>query len=356
MEKLTNLVATLQEQHAQKADYVIPSQLLVMDGGRIISKQVARIYTPNEVFHEGLSDKLQIPLQYYRRMQNDRPELLDLSVNHWLQHQAGKNVLLRTFESTGSNIARAFLSDRYQAIDNYDILFAALEAIKSMGVKVEIMNADVTDRRLYLNVTCPEVEIEARKALEGYLTTRSGVGNGVISGFTVTNSEVGCGSFQIRPRAVILKCGNGMISPDDTFSRVHLGGKLEQGAISWSQDTRNKNLELVMSQLRDAIKTFLSPEYLGRMIEKIEKAAELKLDNPVDTVQNVCKELRFTEAQRRSILDHFVQGGDTHASGVAHAITRQAQDEDPDNRNDMELAAFAMLPKIKQFDKPFSGN
>jgi hypothetical protein len=358
MEKLQTLVQTLEVQHNTKADYVIEGKLLVMKDGLITSTSASlpKIYSPNEVFHESASDKLGIPLGYYRRMRTELPGLLDTSVTAWLQNMAGKNVLLRTFEGVKNNIARAFLSDRYQAIDNYDVLFAVLDAIKSMGVNVEIKHADVTEKRLYLNVVAPEVEIQAKQFLEGYLPQRNSVGNGIISGFTITNSEVGCGQFSIRPRAVIIKCDNGLICPDDSFSRIHLGGKLEKGVINWSQETKNKNMELIMSQTRDAIKTYMSADYLGKMVEKIAAAHAIKLDHPMDTIQHVCKELKYTEAQRKGILAHFIEGADLRASGVTHAITRQAQDEDPDTRNDMEVDAFRILDKIQGFDKPFSGN
>lgn len=354
MEKLQNLVSTLELQQAQKADYVLASNKIVMEGGIITAN--GNQYTPNLIMHEGLSDKLSIPLKYYQKMQAERPELLDMNVNGWLKQAGGKNVLLRTFETVEKNIARAFLSDRYMALDNYDVLFTVLEAIKKMGVKVEIKNADVTDKRLYLNVVAPDVEIQATEFLKGYLKDHDGLGNGIVSGFTISNSEVGCGQFSVRPRAVIVKCNNGMIKPKDAFSRIHLGGKLETGVIQWSQETRNRNLKLVMSQVTDAINTYLSQDYLGKMVADIAQAHEIKLSHPLDTVKHVCKELRYTEEQRKSILDYFVQDGDTKASGIIHAITRHAQGEDADTRNDMETDAFKILPKLQSFDRPFSGN
>lgn len=354
MEILQNLVTTLEAQHASKADYVVPSKLLVMKDGQLHAQ--GRAYKPNEVCHEGLSDKLSIPLTYYRRMRAERPELLDLSVNHWLQHQSEKNMLLRTFEGLDQNIARAFLSDRYMALDNYDVLFTVLDAIKSMGVNVEIKNADVTEKRLYLNVVAPEVEIQATELLKHYLQSRSAVGNGVISGFTISNSEVGMGSFMIRPRAVICKCDNGIIRPDDTFSKIHLGGKLEQGVVKWSKETQKRNLQLVMSQVKDAIKTFLSKDYLGMVVKDLERAHNINLENPVDAVQHACKDLKYNDEQRKSILDFFVKGGDLKGSGIVHAITQHAQTEDADTRNDMELDAFQVITRLHSFDKPFTNN
>lgn len=356
---LQTLVDSLKEQHTQKRDYVISSGALVMDGGKLIFPSNNNIYTPNQVCHEGLAEKLGIPFAYYQRMQAQVPELLDTSVSKWLENQSDKKVLLRTFETgTDINIARAFLSNSYLALDNYDVLFAALDAIRSAGVNVEITNATVTDRKLYLTCIAPEVEVDATRMLKGYLANgeRNHVGNGIISGFIITNSEVGQGQFMIRPRAVILKCNNGMIVPDDSFSRIHLGSKLEEGLVTWSDQTREKNYELIISQTKDAIGTFMSKDYLGKVVERIAEASEVKLDRPVDTVKQVCKHLRYNDKQRDAILDFFLRDGDLSAAGVTHAITRHAQDEPADDRFNMELQAFTLLPKMKQFDKPFSGN
>jgi hypothetical protein len=348
MDKLLQLVDVLRAQQAQKADYVLDSRVLRMAGGQIMANGTS--YQPNRVMHEGLSDKLGIPMKYYQKLQAELPLLLDENVNGWLQKQAGKKVLLRTFESEQANIARAFLSDRYLALDNFDVLMTALDAIKQMGVNVEIKHADVTDRRLYLDVTCPDVEIQAPEVLKDYLRTNGAAGDGIISGLTISNSEVGDGSFNLRPRAVVIKCDNGLIRPDDTFSRIHLGGKLKEGVIQWSDETRAHNLRLVMSQVKDAIKTFFSKEYVGQIVKELAKAQEIELEHPVDAIKNLTRDLRYNEAQQQSILDFFVKDGDQRASGIAHAITRHAQREDADTRHDMERDAFEALGRVHRFD------
>lgn len=348
MEKLVQLIDTLKVQHSQKRDYVLPSKLLVMKDGKIEAN--GQTYVANRVMHEGLSDKLGIPMRYYEKLQAQLPELLDQNVNGWLKDQGDKNVLLRTFEGLETNIARAFLSDRYFALDNYDVLFAVLDAIKQMGVNVEIKNADVTERRMHLDIIAPDVELQAPEVLKNYLRTNGAAGDGIISGLTISNSEVGNGSFNLRPRAHIVKCGNGLIRPDDSFSRIHLGGKLEKGVIQWSQETRDRNLALVMSQVKDAIGTFLSKDYLGTIVKDLAKAQQIELQHPLDAVKNLCNELRYTEDQRNSILDFFVKDGDSRASGIVHAITRHAQQEDADVRHDMEKDAFETIGKVHRFD------
>jgi hypothetical protein len=250
------------------------------------------------------------------------------------------------------------LSDRYGIMDNYDILFAALTAIKESGVEIEIKECNITDKRLYVHIVAPNVEVQSEEALKNYL--RDGaveVGYGIISGLVITNSEVGFGSYEIRPRALVKRCMNGMVVKDDSFRKVHLGGKMQEGIINWSERTQQKNLDLIMSQTGDAIKQFLSEDYLSGIVQKIESASKVELEKPVDALQNAVKEIgksvSLSEENRNNIMSYFVKDGDTSALGIAHAMTREGQRMDADSRYEMETLAFELLPKMKQFDKPF---
>lgn len=360
---LQELVSTLQIQDAQKADYVLPASVIRMSTEGIQAAGTkGLIYQPNTVLHSHLSTKLQIPSAYYQRMQCNAPELLHTNVNQWLNlYEDKKGLLLRTFESNGGNTARGLLSDRYGILDNFDVLMAALDAIKASGIRVEIKESSITEKRMYVHIIAPEVEVNGERALRNYLTSGQNiVGNGVVGGLVISNSEVGFGSFEIRPRAVIGRCNNGLIVKDDRFRRVHLGAKLEGGSISWSEKTKQKNFELVISQTKDAVSQFLSEGYLTSIVQKIEAASHQTLDNPVDTVHHVVKhvatKLSMPEERRNSILNYFIQSGDHAASGIFQSLTHEAQTMNADDRFDMETIAFEILPSIKGFDKPFGKN
>lgn len=355
---LPELVQELEKQKNHKADYVLRTNLVRMENGLIVvPESQGGTYEPNEVMHQHLAEKLGIPANYYRRMQSEAPQLLEKNINEWLaRSEANKSSLIRTFEFAENKIARGMMSDRYGIIDNYDVLFAALSAIKESGVGVEIKECNITDKRLYINIVAPNIEVESVEALRGYLRDSS-VGNGIITGLTIVNSEVGFGSYEIRPRAVIKKCMNGMIIKDDSFRKVHLGGKMDQGQINWSKATHNKNLELIMSQTGDAIRQFLSEDYLNGIVRKIEQASRVELDQPLDALQNavklVAKSVSLSEDNKNNILNFFMKDGDTSGAGIFHAMTREAQNLDADNRFEMETKAFEILPQIKSFDTKF---
>lgn len=362
---IVSLVNTLQAQDTMKMDYVQKGATLGYKDGKIwvMDQRPGKFghvgYVPTDLCHGQIAEKLGIPMQYYRKMQMSHQQLLEYNINLWLAKDESIKYLLRTFDGGADqqlNIARALLSDRFHLLDNYDVMFHALKAIKEMGVNVQITKAEVTERRMYLHVICPEIEHDATEFLKDYLKTNDAVGNGIVSGLVISNSEVGQGSFQIRPRAVIVKCNNGLVAKDESYTRIHLGGRMESGLIEWSEKTKQKNFELVMSQTQDAVKTFLSKDYLGKMVTKIADAHRIPLNYPIDAVQNVCKELTINDEDKRDILKYFVQDGDTNASGIFQAITRKAGDMDADTQHDLEAAAFGLLPKIQKYDKPFSKN
>ena len=383
-EKLTlqQLVSSLKEQNLFKKDMVIQSGNLSFENGKLaISNPGGNdslrellqgsgiaieaeegdkiILDPLDQFHAQISEKLKIPRAYYDRMNGAHLPLRDLNVNHWLQKSDPVNYLVRMFidarEETG--FARALLSDRFNIIDNYDVLFATLEAVKQAGVNLQVDTADITEKKMYVRFICPDIEIQSPELLKNYRVPKGSPeqGNpGIISGFVISNSEVGAGQFSISPRAVVLACKNGMIRKDDAFNKIHLGAKMEQfTTVKWSEDTRQKNYELILSQVKDAVKTFCSPEYLGGWISDIIAKGNEELKHPTDAVKNACRFLYLPEEREADILNYFIKGADTTGFGITQALTYYAgQDATADERFELESGAVAVLDNLKTIDRP----
>lgn len=357
---LQEIVSTLEEQNKVKSDIVIPAGHVRYDDGFLHISGAG--YRMTELCHEQAAEKLGIPISYYRKLRSEYPELLAENVNGWLGKKVQTKYLLRTFaypETGVESVCRAMLSNRYNILDNYDVLLTALKAIKDAGVNVKIQEAKVTEKRMYLHIVAPEIEVQADALLRDYIgrKDREGVGNGIISGLSISNSEVGMGTFEICPKAMILKCLNGAMDRSAAVKRVHLGAKMDTSVIDWSQGTKNKNYELIMEMTRDAVRTFLSADYLGNMVRKLEKAKGIEIEYPEGIVEHLSREMGIVDDQQKAdILRHFMQDGDHTGLGVFQAITRNAQDQQPDMRYLMESAAFQLLPGLKGYDKPISRN
>jgi hypothetical protein len=360
--ELANLVVKLEEQRNMKYDLVLPAGSIEYDGVsdmiRILQGNEDTLFKPTELFHDQVSEKLEIPKTYYRRMRSEFPELLEDNVNSWLSKKTKTKYLLRTFKYPGvESVARAMLSNSYNIIDNFDVLTAALEAIDAMGVHIEITKAQVTDKRLYLHVTCPEIQIQADELLKDYRgRSELGVGNGIIAGVCISNSELGLGGYEVCSRATILKCLNGMSDRDGRFRKVHLGAKMDNGVIEWNDSVRQKNYELVIAQTKQAVSTYLSKDYLGQQIKKLEAASGIEIEHPTAVIERVGLELNIAESHRQAILSRFIKGGQTNGVGIFNAFTRQAQEMTPDEQFECEGSIFQMIPRLKSMDTPLSKN
>ena len=127
----------------------------------------------------------------------------------------------------------------------------------------------------------------------------------------------------------------------DAVREVHLGGKLDEGVIRWSDETQRQELELISSRARDAVATFVDVEYMKAKIEELRALADVQVANPSEAIHRVAKRSGWSDNEANDILLHFIQGGDTSALGLAQAVTSTAQlVEAPDRQDELEATAI----------------
>lgn len=386
---LPTLAAALNDQRTRSIDVVIPAKKLstvlgavrvdgcepVVDDDGVTN--VDGFYTPTSVGDEGIAAKLGIPIGYLRKCRTEDVDLYDANVNGWLK-RGNESYLLRLLthhdgpqDDGSAGIVRAFLSDRYRCIDNFDVLLASLKGMRVAGVTDPIIRADLTDRRMIVRVQAPQISALAPKLLENYRNPWTGkqLGNGwtpdrmaehnarldqlghhnpadpvVFAGFVITNSETGNGKFSITPEITMRICNNGMTITAEALSKVHIGGGLEDGVIEWSDETIHRNLALVESQTADAVGKFLSVDYVEAKIVEAEKLAGVEIDDAPAVIETVSKRLGFTQGQQADILSMFVRGGQLTAGGVMQAVTATAQTiGDGDDAWDMQCKGVAAM-------------
>lgn len=347
-------------------------QLLTMDG----VTTVHGAYRPTDVADEGIASKLGVPVAYLKKLRREAPDLYDANVNGWLHGKSirraegvdvvrpgdDRSFMVRAFRNPdgGEGIARAFVSDRYDIVDDLDALVAVLGAVRDTATDIQVTTCDLTDRNMYVRVVAPQVQALAPTLLAGYrspfadpeverqrnhgwsldearrIAGNEGLGIDeepiVFAGFEIRNSEVGCGAFSIVPVITVKVCQNGLTFTREAYRKVHLGAKLDHGTIQVSDETRRKNLELITSQTKDAVRTFLDVEWLKAKVAGIERYAATPLDAPEKQVKSVCKKLAFTETEADGIFGHFIRGGQMTTGGLANAITSFSQTLDNADR------------------------
>ena len=184
---LTELAEEVQRQEETKQDWLANNERLWMDEN---DKELV-IHTPNtNILHykvnehcqRQVAEKLGIPRNYYHKTLAV-PGLASYNVNAWLKAQpSNKRFLVRTLDGK----ARAFLSDKFKPIDNFDVLmhsfFPALnDHKKDIQVKANVLS----ERRMYIQVVFPSLQAEVK------------VGDVVQAGIVMRNSEVGAGALDI---------------------------------------------------------------------------------------------------------------------------------------------------------------
>jgi hypothetical protein len=124
-----------------------------------------------------------------------------------------------------------------------------------------------------------------------------------------------------------------------------------QGFIQWSDETDIQNLRLIQSQTKDAIRTFLSPEYWNKVIDRITEKAVLPLDHPLECTKNVCKSLSLSDKQTENVLNYFMDGGQRNRFGVVQAVTFLAHEtENSDLQYSLEEQAMELIPVMDKYD------
>ena len=201
----------LQRQRAVRKDFLADTRSLQMTTNGNASLLYMTVgkeqkeFKVGELAHQQIASRLQIPYRYYQKMQREFPDLLDENVNGWFDQNPERR-MIRTLDGH----VRAFLSDRYRRLDNLELCAAVLPVIQEMkGASIE--SCDVTETHMYLKVVNKKMKAEVA------------VGDVVLAGFVISNSEVGLGSLRVEPLVFRLVCKNGLICKDYSQKRYHVG-------------------------------------------------------------------------------------------------------------------------------------
>ena len=317
---LTELAMELERQRTAKHDYLLDTRNLHMDAdanNAQISIQndttgETVILNINEIAHNQIGQNLGIPSKYYDKMRAENPELLAQNVNSWFNKEP-KRRMLRTLDGT----ARAFLSDRYRRIDNFEIAQTVLPVIADMP-EAKIESCEITDERLYIKVVNPR------------LTTEVVPGDIVQSGMMITNSEVGLGSMTIQPLVYRLVCTNGMVVNDAKTRKYHVGRGNQSGEdfTIYSDETLLADDRALMLKVQDAVKAVVDQTRFEKVVDmmRMAKGAAITTSNIPALVELGSSDFGYTKKEGEGILDYLIRGGDLSLYGFANATTRYAQD------------------------------
>jgi hypothetical protein len=297
--KLQSLIEELERQKPLKWDTKLRSSEIEMgldENLPFLQIQGKKSVLITKPCHDQIAEKLEIPLKYYRKMEEEAPELLAQNVNIWLNRN-GKDIFLRGL----GDYARAFLSGRYRVIDHLDVLYCALNELQAHEAEIE---------DCFLSETEMNIKIKSER-LRDFVRHKDDL---IFSGIFLRNSETGQRALRVEPRVFRVICSNGMIIEELVTREIHIGS---------GDETLD---EIVYLSLRRSIRELFSR--FGEIVQYLRESTEIKVMNPQKVINNVVQEYRLSEAQKANILMAFGAEPEYDQYGIANAITLAAQKED----------------------------
>jgi len=320
---LIELATEISRQNDAKKDYIADTRAIQMvvrdDGENARGVELAGFNgSPLAIqgtAHAQIAGKIGVPKVYYDRMRAEAPELLAANVNHWFNAQPGKQ-MVRTLDGK----VRGFLSDRFRAWDNYDLLNAAFPVLQ--GRNAVIQSCEVTEKHFFLKATFPELSTEIPCSMR--------VGDIVDVGFSLRNSEIGFSSLAVEPFFNFRVCTNGMIS-NHAQRKYHVGKRADtQDAVEeiLRNETRDMRDTAFWMQIQDVLQTVVSRDIMMQHVEQFTATTRNVITaDPVKVVEVARRTFALSEAQGGGILQHFLKSGDMSQWGLINAVTRTAQDQ-----------------------------
>jgi hypothetical protein len=423
-----DLLALLNEQQAWKVDLVVPAEKLQFsDGELIISGQEPvpdadgvtdpnGVYRPTQAFDGHLAERLGIPVSFLRRLRlgrfvegkqvsEPRLDLFDDNVNGLLQgrdelvidgevvrssvpHDQRKFLARLLQPGDGQGIATGLMSDKYAEIDNYDVVLAVLDGIRSTGIDDSTLRitGDISETRMYLNIQAPELLTLAADLFDGYRSpfdpgvgAAQRIGQGITleqrielgrqwrkgelrqslgahhmfvpgqeplcyAGAQVRNSENGFSLYSITPMLVGLGCTNGMLIHKDAYTERHSGSAKGEGWIRWSEKTLTAKRTVIAQETADMLRQVFSREYMDKAVSRLSEKATKPIAEPDRVIEVVAKKVKWSEAEQKGILQHFMRGNKWTTGGVMHAVTSFSQTvRDADAAHELDKNAVAAM-------------
>jgi hypothetical protein len=330
---LVEMAQMVQDQANKKRDYIAETSQLQMegDGSLTIEAQTTETFRMNSHTHGQIAQRLEIPAKYYGRMLNEAPELLANNVNHWFKTNPEKR-MIRTLDDT----ARAFLSNRYRRVDNFEIAETVLPLIGEFGDALKIGSIGLTDSRLYIKCVNQRMQADIKK------------GDPVQAGVVISNSEIGLGSIRVEPLIYRLVCTNGMVIQDKGLKKYHVGRALDGDSDVFeilTDETKQAEDHALLLKIRDMVRAATSEALFTQIVDQMRETTERLIEgNPVKTVEVLANNYGLNQREQSGVLTHLIQGGDLSQYGLLNAITRTSQDLDNyDRATELEVMGSQVM-------------
>ena len=362
---LQRLMDTVLDNRSRKQDYIADTNMTQVetveldDGSRRTDmilegdhgSPTARLAL-NGVAFDQMNKKANVEIRTARRLQQDYPQEFDAILNA-IHVKESKSVTLRTFAKprlpswppqsgpATTGVLRAIVSSRFKTFDNEDLLEGALVPLAESEAQWEVVNAQVTDRRMYCRFKSRTIVGEAA------------LGDVMAHGLGIENSEVGEGSVSLADILWTLACFNGF-QRQNRFRAAHLTSS-RSDSDTWAlltDETKDLDNAALKSKIRDIATAFSSSESFEATLEKMRNAStDLVQGEAAKAVGRLGIVLKLSKPETSSVLEGLFKtlgqpGYVNRPLSRAHmvnAVTRAAHDADPDDVTAWQLRGTEVL-------------
>jgi len=320
MQKGLDLVALAQRVQAQaqaNRDFVVDTREVRMNNDATLSipsaEQIITGQLPiTEHAHDQIGARLKIPATYYDRLRKDHPALLAQNVNALFTAEPERR-MVRTSESG----VRAFLSDRYRRLDNLEVMQNAVLPILGDDPNLSVVSSQVTEKKLYLKIASRTVKGEIK------------VGDEIMAGFILSNSEIGSGALSVAPFITRLVCMNGAKVDSLGKRKFHVGRQVEEDGELFSDNTLKADDHAFMLKVRDMVRIAVDQKQFDIVVERMQlsMAVTLPHEKPADAIMELGKAGHLREGEVDLVAQVLLMNSHRDGLsqfGVAQAITQVA--------------------------------
>lgn len=333
---LVELAQEIQRRADAKKDYVIPTTAVSVTDDLKLNFNSEFETGINTTGHQQIAGETEIPQKYYDRCREHAPSLLASNINTWFQ----KFPATRLFRTLDGDL-RALLSDKYRPLENEDLAQAVLPAIQDLGL--DIMSAEITNRRLYIKAVDPRVTRELKAKGGTFGDGGHNIVRVLAPAITISNSEIGNGALSILGGVYDGFCSNLATFGERSLRKYHVGGKHEIAGENvyalLSNETRAITDKATWAQVGDVVRAAFDRAKFDVICDKIKDTQDQKIEATAitQTVKLTAVKFGFNQAEQNGVLAHLIDGGDLSRFGLYNAVTRLSQDvADYDRATELE--------------------
>ena len=278
-----------------------------------------------------------IPAQYSDRCPT---ELLAINANHWFKNgiddKGAPARMLRTMQANDflgidKPVVRAFVSDKFRRIDNWDYVNAVFPVLQEYAEKgLVIDSVQCSEHALYLKGHIDGIE-------ELILKPGTVMGKGhdhyykVRPGFELKNGETGKSALQFAPALYDDGCTNLAIFRENAQRRLHVGRSQSDGEL-WNMltdETQVQSNKALMMQIADYARASLdqSGEVFKTTCDLLREKMGIEVKRPEATFKLIADQWQLSEDETNGCVAALLTRGDMSVFGVQAAITQFSQEE-----------------------------